>query len=114
MIKLLIWYVLCLTIYFVASSFLVEGINLTIKAAILSLVGVLLFKKKSHLWGMLYTSAIPVPNFLIYELALSGLDLKMLMWQLFVINMIFYQLFAALIWPVLWLIEKLLPSGKDG
>ncbi len=114
MIKLLIWYLLCLTIYFVSSSFLGEGINFLVKAAILSLVGVLLFKAKNHLLGMLYVSSIPVLSFLIHEIALSGLDLKMLMWELFVINMIFYQLFAALIWPVLWLIEKLLPSGKDG
>ena len=109
MLKLLVWYILCLAVYLPASYNLGEGINFLVKAAILSLVGVLLFRVKNHLLGMLYVSSIPVLNFLIHEIALNSLDVKMLMWELFMINMVFYQLFIALIWPVMWLIKKLLP-----
>ena len=47
MLKLLVWYILCLAVYLPASYNLGEGINFLVKAAVLSLVGVLLFRVNS-------------------------------------------------------------------
>jgi hypothetical protein len=114
MVKILGWYLLCLLVYVLIPLFFDDGINLIIKTAIVSLVGALLFKAKNHLAGMLFISVVPVSNFLIHEIAINSLDAKMLMWELFLMNMLFYQIFAALVWPVFWLREKLFPSkGKE-